>query len=283
MTDWSRYQTKPGYHKWRHRRHVGPFIDKDGRDRLFYDLGANAGYHMREAQKLGYRAVGVDMDAGAIAHSPDLDIALGDVNYIDPLPAHTTLLSCLHYHLTSEQVAALFQALSYTTVNIIVMGRHKGKPRSNPTKQHLIRNHLRGYNIVDERESRIFYSMLVKNKNCREFEVEDLYQATREFTSRMPVEEYDDWVPGFEEFVRRSLDDIDYDAAGSEWMNYLGRRKIRHRMGRNWNYKKMIYDIRDNGLNAALKVKGDRVSDGMHRLVILRELGGTRVVCRVRR
>ena len=85
MSKWSHYQTKPGYHKWRHRKHIGPFIDPDGRDRLFYDLGANAGYHMREAEKLGYKAKGVDIDQQSVDLSPDLDLVQGDVNYLDSL------------------------------------------------------------------------------------------------------------------------------------------------------------------------------------------------------
>jgi hypothetical protein len=280
VQDWSHYQTKPGYHRWRHRRHIAPFIDSDGRDRLFYDLGANAGYHMRQAAALGYRVKGIDIDPRSVALSPDLDIEQGDVNYLEPLPAHTTLLSCVHYHQTTEQANALFHALSYSTVYLIVMGRHKGEPKSNPTKQHLIRRHLYGYDPVDERDSRFFYSVLLKNRRCNEFEVDDLYQATREFTATLAAGEYDDWVPTFEEFVRRSLDDMDYDATGSAWMDYLRRRKLSHKIGRCWMYKRLIQDIQKHGLRAALKVSGNRISDGMHRLIIWKELGGTRVVCR---
>jgi hypothetical protein len=125
----------------------------------------------------------------------------------------------------------------------------------------------------------MFYSVLLKNRRCVEFEVEDLYQATRNFTRTL--DGYDDWVPGFEEFVRRSLDDMDYDASGSAWMDYLYRRRLHYKAGRGWMYKRMIKTIqRDQGLKVAIKLRGDRVSDGMHRLVILRELGIKRVICR---
>ena len=280
MSKWSHYQTKPGYHKWRHSRHIGPFIDPDGRDRLFYDLGANAGYHMREAEKLGYKAKGVDIDPQSVALSPDLDLVQGDVNYITPLPAHTTLLSCVHYHQSPEQAEALLHNVSYTSAYVIVMGRHKGEPRSNPTKLHLINNILHGYDVVGEKESRIFYSVLLKSKRALEYEVEELYQATREFTSKMPASEYDDWVPAFEEFVRCSLNDMEYDATGSAWMDYLNRRRIRRRLARCWEYKKIIQSIQKEGLLSPIKTRKGRVTDGMHRLVILRELGGTRVICR---
>lgn len=277
MSKWSHYQTKPGYHKWRHRRHVGPFIDPDGEDRLFYDLGANAGYHMREAQKLGYRAIGVEYDEQSIALSPDLDIRHGDVNYLDPLPAHTTLLSCVHYHQSDEQAAALFHNLSYTTVYAIVMGRHKGKPRSNPTLPHLKANLLRGYRILDKRESRIFYSVLLKSKRCDELNIDDLYEATRAFTET--VRGYDDWVPSFEEFVRRCLDDMEYDARGSDWMAYLRRRRL-NGLARCWEYKRIIKSLQQDGIKTAVKIADGHVTDGMHRLVILRELGKKRVICR---
>jgi hypothetical protein len=45
----------------------------------------------------------------------------------------------------------------------------------------------------------------------------------------------------------------------------------------------MIKDIqKDQGLSMAIKLRGNRVSDGMHRLIILRELGFKKVICRVK-
>ena len=169
--DWSAYQTKPGYHEWRHKHHIDPFIDRDGKDRLFYDLGANAGYHMREAQKLGYRVLGVEGDPRSIELSPDLNIVQGNINYMDLVPAYITLLSCIHYHQSPEQVDSLFHALSYNTAYIILMARKHGKPRSNPSKKYLIKNHLRYYDVLDEIDSRRFYSLFIKNKWCKEFDV----------------------------------------------------------------------------------------------------------------
>ena len=109
-----------------------------------------------------------------------------------------------------------------------------------------------------------------------------MYEATLEHSARRPkTERYINWVPYFEEFVLNALDDMEYDSTNSPWFEYLKNSRLRYPLSRCWRYKRMIEEIREGGPQAALKVRDGYVYDGMHRLIILKELGYTRVICRV--
>ena len=101
------------YHEWRWQNLVAPLIEKDGSDRVLLDLGCNAGWYMQKAQKLGYRTMGVECDKEYIDQAPHkLEITQADINYHRPHCAYLTLLLCVHYHQTAEQVEALFHNLT---------------------------------------------------------------------------------------------------------------------------------------------------------------------------
>ena len=270
------------YHEWRWQKLVAPLVDKDGTDRMLLDMGCNAGWYMRKAQKLGYKTLGVEYDQDYIDQAPEgLEIIKADVNWYQPHCAYLTLLLCVHYHQTPEQVEALFHNLTYSTAYLIVMGRNNvnGRVVSNPKVDHLLKV-LGGWDVIDQRGERAFYTVLLKNRRYQELDVEELFQATRAFT--LTVKGFDDFVPAFQDFVRRTLADFNWDASDSQFMDYLKRRRFPYKLGRCWLYKKMIKELQEHGPHTALKVKGNRIEDGYHRLVVLRELGVKRVVCRVR-
>ena len=270
------------YHEWRWQHLVAPLIDKDGTDRMLLDLGCNAGWYMRKAQKLGYTTLGVEYDQDYIDQAPaGLEIINADVNYYRPHCAHTTLLLCVHYHQSREQAEALFHNLTYSTVYLLVMGRTNvdGRTAISARKEYLMPM-VGAWDVVGERAERQFYTVLLKNRRYQELDVEELFQATRDFT--LTVKGFDDFVPAFQDFVRRTLQDFHWDASESQFMDYLKRRRFPHKLGRCWLYKVMIQELQRHGPHTALKVKGNRIEDGYHRLVVLRELGVKRVVCRVR-
>lgn len=275
---------RPRYHEWRWKTHVEPLLEKDGRDRTLLDLGCNAGFYMKKANRLGYRTFGVEMDDEYIAQAPkSLNITKADINLYTPRSAYLTLLLLVHHHQTEEQCEAIFHKLMYSTATLMVMGRHtvyRKLTKLNPNKESLMPK-LRGWDIIDSRDSDRFYSILLNNpRYVREFNVDDLYFATREFVSK--VKGYVDFVPSFEDFTRRTLEDIGFDPSESDFAKHLKARGLRYVLGRCWQYKVMIDDIRKNGLSTALIVRDGHMRDGFHRLVVLRELGVKRVVCRIR-
>jgi len=270
------------FHQWRWQNLVGPLVEKDGTDRMLLDLGCNAGWYMQKAQKLGYRTLGVEYDKEYIDQAPaGLEITQADINYIRPHCAYLTLLLCVHYHQSREQAEALFHNLTYSTAYLLVMGRTNvdGRTRISSRKEHLMPM-VGAWDVAGERKKRQFYTVLLKNRRYQELDVEGLFQRTRDFT--LTVKGFDDFVPAFQDFVRRTLADFEWDASDSQFMDYLKRRRFPHKLGRCWLYKKMIKELQEHGPHTALKVKGDRIEDGYHRLVVLRELGVKRVVCRVR-
>ena len=270
---------KPRYHEWRWQQLVKPLVPKDGQDRMFLDLGCNAGWYMRKAQRLGYKTIGVERDSDYLSQAPkSLDIIHGDVNFYKPHCAYLTLLACVHYHQSNEQVEALFHNLMYSTAYLLVMGRHKGRVKSIPNRDHPMKK-LRGWKLIDSREAKAFYTVLVKNPWYEELSVDDLYDATCKYVSTLS--NFVNFVPSFEDFVRRTLDNQDFDPSDCEFMDYLKHRRFRYPLGRCWIYKVMIDEIKKRGIHTALQVKYNRIKDGYHRLIILREIGIKRVVCRV--
>ena len=61
---------KRKYHERRWRTFLEPLVPADGKDRTFLDLGCNAGFYMTKAEKLGYRAIGLERDADYIGQAP---------------------------------------------------------------------------------------------------------------------------------------------------------------------------------------------------------------------
>ena len=272
---------KPRYHEWRWRNLVGPLVNKDGADRMLLDIGCNAGFYMKKTQMLGYKTLGVEIDDDYISQAPkNLEITKADINYYKPHCAYLTLLLCVHYHQSAEQVEALLNNLLDSTAYMIVMGRnemYRGRVKTYPDLQY-ITSKLKAWKINSTIKARQFYSILVKNPFLEELGVEELYQTTYNFV--LGLDGFDNFVPAFEEFVKRTLDDFDYDHSNSDLVKYFKRRKIKYPLGYCWNYKVLINELKEHGIHTALRVKG-RIKDGFHRLIILRELGYKRVVCKI--
>ena len=274
---------KDRYHTWRWRHMVGPLVDKDGQDRKVLDLGCNAGWYMTKLEGLGYRTKGVEYDPMYISQAPDnLDIKQQDINYFDPGCYHTTLMLCVHYHQSPEQAQALFLKLAESSCKMIVMGRQNvdGQVRSSARWQNVHRNLMDGWREVDKRVNKNFYTLLLESKYLKEFDVETLFRATRRYTSK--IKGYVDFAPQFSEFIRKTIINPEWDPQNSPFVSYLKKRRLTYPLGHCWVYKRMLEEIKANGLSAPLSVRNERIQDGYHRLIILRELGIKRVVCMVR-
>jgi len=269
---------KPRTHEKRWKQLVGPLVNTDGQDRLFLDLGCNAGFYMQKAVGLGYRAVGVEREPGFIAQAPkELEIVQGDVTLYQPPSSYLTLMACVHYHQADAKVESILHQLFYSTANLLVMGRHKGRVTSKPDQKHLMRL-LRGWDLVDSRKTDKFYTVLVKNRMVSEFDVEELYENTVNHTKK--VGGHTDFFEPFAEFVRRVSvgDKQEYDK--TPFWAYLRKRGLRYRHGLCFWYEHLIEQSMRKGIDSMLINKGPVVIDGHHRLVIARELGIKRLISR---
>jgi len=273
---------KPRQHQWRWNKLVGPLVPKDGAGRTFLDLGCNAGFYMVKANKLGYKTIGIERDPAYIKQAPkELDITECDINYYEPHAAYLTNLTCVHYHQSEEQLEALLLKLMYSTENLLIMGRHKVESRIPADREYIARK-LKGWHFIAERTSPIFYTILVESPFVVELNIEEAYQATRKFT--LNLDGFLDFVPAFEQFVRKIINKEPYDPKKLALMDYFRARKLRYPLGRLWEYERMIEEIKKSGLKVPLlySAKEDRIKDGYHRLIILRELGEKRFICRIK-
>jgi len=286
-----RIYQKPKYHERRWRELVEPLVPKDGADRTFLDLGCNAGFYMLKAEKLGYKTIGVEGEKkgfnGAISQAPKhLNIIYDDINYHKPQLSYLANLCCVHYHLTREQIESLFLKLWYRAANVLIMGRHEVKPKwgikTRPDKKFLLETLGKGWKLVGERTFKKFYTVIVRNPTLREMDVDELYENTRSYVAKTPKlrRKLRTFFPAFEDFVRRSIDDSDYNPARSDFVKYLKNRRLKYRLGRCWGYKVMIEEIKKSGIQSPLTVVDGRIFDGYHRMIILRELGMKRVIVR---
>lgn len=272
------YQS-PKRHEKRWEQLVEPLLEKDGKGRSFLDLGCNEGFYMKKALKYGYRAKGVEKESFYINRAdPDLNIKQADINYFNLPCAYVTLMANVHYHQSDEQISALLHNLMYSTVYLIVIGRLLNeKVRTDPRKKYIIRI-MKGWKLIKETKGTKFYSLLLKSSHMDEFKIDPLYKATNDYTIK--TDGVNDFFPLFSDFVRKTIEDPDFDSSAHPFMDYLARRKFSYRLGKCWIYKAMIKNIQKNGLTEPLRVIDGHLRDGHHRLVIAKELGYKRIVCR---
>ena len=296
----------PIQHEKRWDQLVGPLVPKDGKDRLFLDLGCNAGFYMVKAEELGYRAFGVEREQGFIDQAPKgLNITKGDINtyrvyksergstfrrktgeriVLNETPAaYITLLANVLYHQTDAQVESILRHLMYSSAYLLIMGRHKGSNvTSRPDRDHLGRILDRKvWKIENETSTKKFYAVLAKNYSVEERSVADLYRQA--VTYSIGNGGHHDFFEPFADFVRRVITDDDKPDDKTAYWQYLRSRKFRYRHGLCFWYRHMVEEaIANGGILTALDCLDGRVLDGHHRLVIAKELGIKRLIVRQR-
>lgn len=275
----------PARHNKRWEQLVKPILNKDGESRVFLDLGCNEGFYMKKAINYGYKAIGIEQEPWYIDRADNtLDIRQGDINtfksnHACKFPcAYVTLLSNVYYHQSPEQIASLLLNLLYSTNYLIITGRRRNtRVKTDPRREYLV-SMIEGWRIVKETKGTKFYSLLLRSPRLGEYDVDKLYEATHNFTIK--TDGVDDFFPSFNDFVRKTIDNPDFDPSAHPFMDYQKRRGWSYRLGRCWDYKELVRDIQKNGLTEPLRVVGNHLKDGHHRLVIAKELGYKRIVCR---
>ena len=292
----------PIQHEKRWDQLVGPLVPKDGKDRLFLDLGCNAGFYMVKAEELGYRAFGVEREQGFIDQAPEgLNIIKGDINtdrsYVSErgsamrrqgLPiallkspaAYITLLANVLYHQTDAQVESILRYLMYSSAYLLIMGRHKGSNvTSRPDRDHLGRIlDRKAWKIENETSTKKFYAVLAKNQMVEERNLEEIYKHTVAYTSE--VRGHVEFFEPFADFIRKVITSDETPDDKTAFWKYLKARRFRYRHALCFWYKHLIEEAMVNGITTPLDCLGSCVADGNHRLVIAKELGIERLIVR---
>lgn len=122
-----------GVGKW--NNFVLPFLPKDGTDQILIDMGCNKGLFLQLAEDMGFVAIGVDSNPGAIEsgkkwrdeHGYKYDLRqFGIEHCIDTLPmADYTVLANAHYYFTVNDWLEYVDKLQYKTRFVIIVTDEK--------------------------------------------------------------------------------------------------------------------------------------------------------------
>jgi SAM-dependent methyltransferase len=267
---------------------LAPLISPEGGGRLFVELGCNAGYYLRQARDLGYRAIGVERDPVFYEQacywegqeSKGVELVCDDMLHYDTPANYLTLLACVHYWLTAEQLKTLLAKLHHRSVNLVIMGKHKGEAAIPPDRRNLL-PYLSGWKIATQTRNRRHYGLLLHNPDLYEADVEQIYN--RDVLAVAETGGHSDFFPAFSEFVRLVAGNQEFDYRSTEFYRYLRRRKLRYRETLMEAYAGHVLSIRAGGIRRPIAVRQNGlVCDGNHRLVIAKELGIEKIICRKR-
>ena len=257
----------------RWKRFVYPFM-KALTPGVFVELGCNAGFYCRKAAEMGFQAIGVERSVDFRRHAfywesmdpKGVEIVEKDLMDYDLPKADVVLLANVHYWFTKEQLTVLVGRLLQKARRVIVIGRknrvkdHVSDPGYLPLLK-LFRGWAHGsVTAVGKHYSTTFINTsagTVTTQNVKHlFQNQQLSKSNR-------------FYPSFKKMIETG-DDTDY-AAYIKWRKFGGHTLERHR--------RLIKDVRENGIKSPLVMEGEKVVDGDHRLIIAEVLGIPEVPC----
>ena len=271
--------------KWNH--FVKPYLPKSGWEQILVDMGCNAGVFLNEAEKLGFKAIGVDSDREAIErgvawkkeHNKNYDLILRDIeNSLDSIPACDYIVFAnSHYYLKDEDWKKMIKQMKEKTRFCIVITVDR-KPREGlaASDPEGIRKDFEGWTEVGSADSskikndprpRPMYSFLFKSG-----------------IQRVPI----NTIKNGNDQQRDFLKQLDKGRNPYETDYFIRLKDYRKRTGSRqqiWSEEKLVQymqervdlyeSVKSNGLMYPLEVRksDDRVVDGNHRHEALRHLG----------
>lgn len=269
-------------HEARWRDLLAPLIDPDGRERKFVELGCNAGFYLRKAVELNYEhIIGIERDPEFVRQALEFEapvrIVQADIHEWEIPACHTALLACVHYWQTDDQIKNLLGRLRRKALHLVVMGKHRGQSLTPPDRSSFLRK-LRGWDVIDQRRTSRHWSLLLKNRNLYEADVEELYASQREAIDW--TDDGKDFFPAFEDYVGLVLSGQYFDPRRTRFARYLKTRKFRYRELMLQAYRDMVYSVQHDGILSPLVVyERRRVLNGNHRLAIAHLTGIKKVIC----
>jgi len=268
----------------RWKNFIEPFVKKgEGR---FTDLGCNAGFYCRKMADLGYTSEGVEMESEFLAQAryweqedpKGVRIVDADVTSYEVWLSHTVLMANIHYWLTPEQNKALERQLIEKAMNVIVIGRYKTlKRHTSPCHMEYLKELFSEWEIGGIEEHGKHFSILFKNPNLVEKDVDDLTLYQQFMKSKK-------FLPSFKKFIKQIL----FDNTKTDYADYLRWRKFKCVNRLLTRHTKLIHSVVEDGLREPLmigrmvngKLDENRLRDGDHRLIIAKEIGIKKLICK---
>ena len=297
--------------KW--NNFIEPLLPKERR--TFIELGCNAGLFLKMAMDAGFTdVIGVDSNPQRMKQAIRfresnkypyrlIQQTIGKDFELDQLPlADIVLIANMHYHLPLEVFANLVDRLKNRTAHCIVVSAKANRRPGNALhylespgvrgyfrdwQEVMVVGNWRGIEGLDEGDPaprKQMYGALFKG-SLEVFGLRELYDASYRRMEQIKKHRLNAFFPAMEDFFKRVLagekfrfEELDawrfwtkrFPGVSSEWIS----RKL--------SYKKALAeDVQKNGIREPIRLtQTEKVLDGVHRLIIAKELGYEHVLVR---
>lgn len=287
---------------------IAPHLPEDCTDQVFVEMGCNAGLFLKLAKDRGYRhVVGIEKDKTPVIEGSKYRDKIG-YDYkilkrqlggkfggngsfdIDELPvADVTVMSTFHYYIDINNWVKYLDRLKSKSCYVLIVSR--------PRMKRLHWKALANYSYVKEYfkdweemglidnvpkegdpDPRDLYSVMFKSPVVERIRIEDvrvrvpeneeMYVAVGEFARQIAANENTD--PFETDYYKKWV-----ERKEGRWSNRMIKKFVQDKYN-------LMLDIRENGLRDPLVLQGkeEKLSDGGHRLAIMKALGHKSVIVR---
>lgn len=262
---------------------IKPFLHKDFERETFVDMGCNKGLFLKMAEDMGFTAIGVDSNKGAVEaglrwgkeHGYKYDIKRYGIEHsIEKLPmADYTVLANAHYYFMVNDWLAYVDALQYKTRYVIIV---------TDEKRHLQRcfasADVRDIREVFKNWDEVGFIDVMSQDDPAPRKLRSLCFKSR-FIEKVGVDTIDSSNHVQDEFYAQLDDGKEYKE--TKYYKILKKYRIRDH---GWEPERLeawfrervgVYeDIKKNGVRVPIIVdKDDLILDGNHRYSLLKHLG----------
>jgi len=271
---------------------IKPLIPyKKGENRMFIELGCNAGFYCRKMADLGYKSIGIEKEVEFIRHAcfwescdpRGVKIIEGDINNYEIPCSSIVLIANVHYWLTTLELNTLIKKLREKSLYVIVVGRHNPSPKhKSPCDSEFLKISFSGWEIKDIRYGIKHYSIIFKNPDLIEKDVNEIFPFQQLSNSKR-------FLPSFEKFIRLVLSERKFNPLKTDYYKYLKWRKFDDIKSIIKKHINLIVNIKQNGITKVLEIgrivngkyEKDRLVDGDHRYIIAKTVGIKKIICKI--
>jgi glycosyltransferase involved in cell wall biosynthesis len=283
---------------------IAPLLPANVSDHTFVEMGANAGLYLKMAQDYGYRSViGIEKDKTPVAEGQRWRDAVGG-NWqllkrklggefgeagtfsLDELPmADVTLMSCWHYYIDINAWLKYLDRLTAKTCYALIVSRPEMK-RGHWLAQAgyvSVQGYFRGWEEIGRIENvstegdpapRDLYAVMLKSPIVERVQIDTIggggpmREAVTDLAQRIASgESFDPFESAYAQAWR--------ERKHGKWSERTVRKFVKLKV-------EVMRDVTDNGQRDPLIMHrdGTRLSDGGHRLAMLKALGYTSAIVR---
>lgn len=262
---------------------VKPFLKKEFEKETLIDMGCNKGLFLKMAEEMGFNAIGVDSNAGAIEagkrwrdeNGYNYDLRQFSIeNCIDTLPmADYTVLANAHYYFTVNDWLEYVDVMQYKTRYVIIVTDEK----------HHLQRCWASADVRDIREvfknwDEVGFIDVMSQDDPAPRKLRSLCFKSR-FIDKMSVDTIDSSNHVQDEFYAQLDEGMDYK--DTKYYKIIHKYRIRdhgwepERLEQWFQERIKVYEnIKKNGVRVPIILdKDNRILDGNHRYSLLKHLG----------